>query len=126
MKNNRGQVLVLFIIFIPAIILILGLIIETGSNYLEKVKIGNTIKEALDYGLDNIDVSPPELDDKIRALITQNDEDIEITEIIINQDNIKITASKTVKFNFVYTNQNKIVISYTGKLEDNQKIIERN
>ena len=46
--NNKGQVLVLFVILMPIILLILLITIQIGNLYLEKEKTTNTIKEIIE------------------------------------------------------------------------------
>ena len=68
--NNKGQVLVLFVILLPIILLLLILTIEVGDIYLDKQKTKNTIKEII---RENLKEPNSEI---INTLITKNINDI--------------------------------------------------
>lgn len=92
MKNNKGQVLVLFVILLPILLLLLMIIIEIGKINLEKTKTKNTIKEIIETNLKNYDNNTK---DKINTLIETNINDIEYKTIFISEDEIKITLKQT-------------------------------
>ena len=79
--NKKGQVLVIFIIFIPIIILIFTLIVDIGNMYIQKRNISNNLKYAVEYSNKNNTNIEEILNknlDKIK--IEYNDEEIQITK----------------------------------------------
>ena len=53
--NNKGQVLPIFVILFPIIILIVTYIVDIGLMYTEKRKIENTTYDARNYYFDKQD-----------------------------------------------------------------------
>ena len=53
--NNKGQVLPIFVIIFPIIIIFASYLIDIGIMYTEKRKIINITNTAIDYYIDNID-----------------------------------------------------------------------
>ena len=98
--NNKGQVLVLFVIMLPIILLLLVMTIEVGDIYLDKIKTKNTIKEIIK------DNSTEPNQEKINTLIIQNINDIEEKNIFISEDEIRI-----------YIRQNKKLFGRNLKIE---------
>ena len=122
--NNKGQSLVLFIMIIPILLLIMVFVYDMGMLLYEKDRLSNTVNMAIDYSLDNKDVS----DEEIRELIDKNtDREVEV-KIDRDNDSIKIEVSEEAKFifsNLFDFDFTKIDIKYEGKIVDNKKIIER-
>ena len=122
--NNKGQSLVLFIMIIPILLLIMVFVYDMGMLLYEKDRLSNTVNMAMDYALDNKEVS----DEEIRDLINKNmtkEVDIKIDR---NDDNITIEVIEEVSFifsNLFDFDFTKIDIKYEGKIIDNKKIIER-
>ncbi len=52
MNNKKGQTLILFIIFLPVILLSFALIVDVGLMYNAKIKGENMIKEAQKENID--------------------------------------------------------------------------
>ncbi len=52
MKNKKGQTLVLFIIFLPVIIISFAFVIDVGLMYNAKIKGENLLKEAEKENID--------------------------------------------------------------------------
>lgn len=107
--NNKGQVLVLFIILLPIILLLLILTIEVGDIYLDKQKTKNTIKEII---RENLKEPNSEI---INTLITKNINDIEEKNVFISEDEIRI-----------YIKQNKKLFGKNIKIEYKIKGIKQN
>ena len=99
--NNKGQVLVLFVILLPIILLLLIMTIEVGDIYLDKQKTKNTIKEII---RDNLKQEPNSK--KINTLLIQNINDMEDKNIFISEDEIRI-----------YVRQNKKLFGRNIKIE---------
>ena len=109
---------------IPILLLIMVFVYDMGMLLYEKDRLSNIVNMAIDYGLDNKEVS----DEEIRELINKNtDREVEV-KIDRNDDSIEIEVSEKVSFifsnlfDFDFTN---IDIKYEGKIIDNKKIIER-
>ena len=90
--NNKGQVLVLFVILLPVILLLLIMTIEVGDIYLDKQKTKNTIKEIIG---ENLKQEPNK--EIIETLITQNIDNIEEKNIFISADEIRVYLKQNKK-----------------------------
>lgn len=112
MKQNKGQVLALFVIFLPLFLLIFVAIIDIGRLHIEKRKLDATIYMACQYALLHKDEE--NILDKVKQLIYQNQPDIEKLNIQM-QDDVVILATKNYKplFPLKYSNYT-IRIQYHG------------
>jgi len=90
--KNKGQVLVLFVILLPVILLIMLMGIEFGKLYMEKIKTTNIIKETITYGLKHL--TKPEINENINNLIDFNIKNIENKSIFISEDEIRIKITQ--------------------------------
>lgn len=91
--NNKGQSLVLFVLFLPILILIFCLMFDSALIVSEHVKIKNIGKDAITYLVEkNSDV------ETVKRIIIKNDKDITIENISNNEVHLK-----------------KIIDSYFGK-----------
>ena len=86
MLNNKGQVLIFFVLLIPIFILILILVIDVGNALNQKKALDNICNLAVEES-SNLD------NNKLEEYIKLNDNSIE--SIIIEEDNI--TLKKNVK-----------------------------
>ena len=124
--NNKGQVLVCFVIMLPILLLAIALIVNLGIYGIEKRKVSNTVKDTIKYGLNHID--DDNVKDTMRDLIIQNIDDINASDINITTANsyIKINVTKTEKVLFSGFNNNlQIDVTYSGNISDNGiKIME--
>lgn len=113
--NNKGQVLIIFVILLPIFLLIFTFIIDLGLLSIEKRKISNSTYDALEYYLDNIDK------EKTIKLLEKNLDNIEI-DIIDDADYVEIIVSKNYKgiYNVIYDNE--INITYKGNKETKEII----
>lgn len=110
--NNKGQVLVLFTILLPIILLLLILTIEVGNIYLDKQKTNDIIKNIIKDNLTNYDETTSK---KIEILIEKNIKDIEEKNIFKAEDEIRI-----------YIKQNKKLFGKKIKIEYRIKGIKEN
>ena len=92
--NKKGQVLVIFIIFIPIIILIFTLIVDIGNMYIQKRNISNNLKYAVEYSNKN--------NTNIEEILNKNLDKIKIE---YNDEEIKITK----KYNGIFIKKDIIV-----------------
>ena len=93
MKNNKGQVLVLFLLLLPIITLALAFIIDSSLMFYNKNYLDNVNKDILTSLNKKIDVS----NEDIKLLYSLNDEDIVIDEVKIENRSIYIKTHKDIK-----------------------------
>lgn len=118
--NNKGQTLVVFVLFLPVLVIVITMIINKSNMYCDKRNMENIAKEAINYGLSNIE--DENIEDKIKIFISKNI-DCE-KEVKIEDGEIRVTLikeNKTIKKILGYGN---IKIKYKGKIEDNKKKVE--
>lgn len=92
MKNNRGQVLVIFVILLPLLFLFCAYVVDVSYISYHKNKLDNINSLVSDYVLDNPNVEI----DEIGRLVRQNDKEVMITNINLN-DVVEINLEKEVK-----------------------------
>lgn len=118
--NNKGQTLVVFVLFLPVLVIVITMIINKSNMYYDKRNMENIAKEAINYGLNNIE--DENIEEKIKIFISKNI-DCE-KEVKIEDGEIRVTLikeNKTIKKILGYGN---IKIKYKGKIEDNKKKVE--
>ena len=120
--NNRGQSLALFIMIFPIVFLLLTAVYDIGNMTLTKNELDSINYLAIEYGLDHLE--DEDINDKINKLIIKNKKDIIINKIEITENNINIVLEDKIK-TITKINILKIKSSYTGYIEDDKKIIEK-
>ena len=118
--NNKGQTLVVFVLFLPVLVIVITMIINKSNMYYDKRNMENIAKEAINYRLSNIE--DENIENKIKIFISKNI-DCE-KEVKIEDGEIRVTLkkeNKTIKKILGYGN---IKIKYKGKIEDNKKKVE--
>lgn len=119
--NNKGQVLVIFIILMPIFIILLALVVDLGSIYIEKRNISNNVTDAVEYYLKNKD--DINIEEKTKELLNKNISDIEIN-IIDTLEYVEISVIKKHKSIYTFISKdNDINITYKG-LKNSNKIIK--
>ncbi len=63
--NNKGQVLVAFVLLTPIMIMFTALIIDTGILYIDKRKLDYTVRDAVTYAFSDTSL------DKVDALFKE-------------------------------------------------------
>lgn len=108
--NNKGQVLPIFVILLPIIILIISYIVDIGLMYSEKRRIVNITSDAINYYFDN------ENRENTLKLLNKNIKNGEFN-ITIDSEYIIINVKKEHNslFNIINLN-NTINITYKGNL----------
>lgn len=116
--NNKGQSLVLFVVFIPIFILIFTLIFDSAAIVTESVRIKNIGKEAITY------LTEKETDiDMVKKIILKNDKDIEIVKI--NKNEIRIKRVIDSYFGAIIGHETyELEVYYVGIMKDGKLIIE--
>lgn len=111
--NNKGQTLVLFVILIPALLLLFVTFYQIGSIVLDKRQIEDSIETSLEYGVNNIDSEL--LYVSMREIITESTQGIKDSDIEINvlEDEITVIIKKKYKVALIVDEEK--VYSYTGK-----------
>lgn len=127
MKNNKGQVLILFVFFLPIVVFLIIMVINYGLLSNQKLELENNIKSTIEYGLklkiaDNM-IPNIEIKSKLEQLLEKNIT-YDTLEIIVNDTNITINI--TYKYdNFMKIFNQNINLSYYGSLTNGQIKIER-
>lgn len=127
MKNNRGQVLIVFILLLPVFFMLAGLIIDGGYLFIEKRNMDNNVQDALKYGLKHTDIETSILKNKLKRQLQSNIENVKLVQIEINNKTIEITVNKTRKsiFTVIYSKyEYEISAHYRGYI-NNEKVIIR-
>ena len=122
--NNKGQSLVLFVVFLPILLLIMILVIDVGNTIMKKEEINNVNYITIEYGLDNI--NEEDLDKKLVSMINKNIDDISMVNVNVETTKITITIKKDI--NGMLTDKLKIFeleSTYVGYIKNGKKIIER-
>jgi len=105
--DNKGQVLVIFILIIPIVLLVFAYVIDTSHIGYENVKLERINRTVIkDASLEKL------TDEQIREYIYKNDSKIIINSIEIKEQQIEITLSKNIKSLFaVLTGKNNYKIT---------------
>ena len=114
--DNKGQSLVIFVIFIPLFIMIGTFIIDIGFAKYNERKLNSISKEVITYGMKHISDDPRS---EMENLIKKNDDEITYYEIDIDTDNNKI------KLKIIGKELYKIRCSYVGFIKDENIVIEK-
>ena len=124
--NNKGQVLVLFILLIPVFLMLFAFVIDLGLLYTEDKKIESSINETIEYGLQHI--SDNTIEEKMISLLNSNIKEISKTETKVEDGYIYINVEKQYQgmFKFLFENNiYEINNSYHGYLNDGKIIINK-
>ena len=124
--NNRGQVLVVFIILLPIIIGLGALLIDMGFNRYQVNKLNNLNQMVVSYGLDNIE--DDNVYNKMISLMLDNDSKIKEYKLEIKNKKISLTINKTIDSilgKLLKIDNYYLESKYIGYLNDGQKIIEK-
>lgn len=121
MMNNKGQVLVVFIILLPIVLFCFCMVVDLGILHLEKRTIDNNIKSTIKYGLKH--VSDENIEFKMGQILKENIGDIDSLYIDVDDNKINITLVKRQPSFFAVTNlkaNQEIKVGYTGYLKDDK------
>ena len=112
--NNKGQVLVCFVLMIPIIFMVFALIVNLGLLSIEKRKISNTIKSSITYGLKHIDEE--NLEGTLRELIKKNVDNIDELIVLVDNNYISIKLSKKYHGILNYLTNENVTLAYNGNI----------
>ena len=124
--NNRGQVLVLFIVMFPIIFFLIAFFLENMIITGEKNKLNNLNQIVIEYtyqNMDNVGVYDGVLD-----LVLRNDMDVVIEKFEISDDKIDITLRKNTSSIFgkiVGIRAYEIKSDYNAAIDDEKVIYNR-
>lgn len=120
--NSNGQTLVLFVVIMPILSIMFIFLFQLGSINLDKKKVTDTIKEALNYGVNNLDSEL--LVTNVKNMIISNDKEILEENIVVTIEDSGLSI-KVIKEYDKMLISDKIVFNYTGKLVGNKlEVIE--
>jgi len=126
MMNNKGQTLIIFIVFLPLLLIIMATVIDVSLMYYEKNKLDNLNMMVTEYGLNHIE--DEKLEEKINKLVNKNDNEIKIKKIVISENKVIITLSKSNNSTFgkiIGIEEYKIISKYIGTNDNNKKEIKK-
>lgn len=109
--NNKGQVLVLFVIILPIIIFILFIVVDIGNIYLKKNEVCDITYNAISYLKDG------KTNEEVVNLIKENNKNIKVSI-----DNNIITSKLKVKSTIKLYDLNIFEVSCSYKIDEENKI----
>lgn len=122
--NKKGQVLVLFLILLPFLLLLVGLIVDLGIAYNEKRKIEHAITDSISYALDHINEEETSLKINMTNLLKENIKDVYEIRIEMKDNKVYVRLEKRIDTIFLPKNQ-IIKLSYQGELINGEKRIKK-
>lgn len=122
--NKKGQVLVLFLILLPFLLLLVGLIVDLGLAYNEKRKMEHAIADSIGYALDHINEEETVLKINMTSLLKENIKDIYELRIEIKDDKVYVRVEKRIDTIFLPKNQ-ILKLSYQGEVINGEKRIKK-
>lgn len=126
MMNNKGQTLVIFVVFLPVLILLVAAAIDISLMYSETNELNNINKLVINYGLSHLDEN--NLESKLEELSKLNDENVNKIDIKIEKNKIIIDLEKKEKSifgNVIGLKKYKIKSKYSGELINDKNVIKR-
>ncbi len=114
--NNKGQALVMFVLLIPILVLLIGIVFDIGNYLVQKNNYTNEIKDTIRYSLKK-DLN----EDEIKILLDKN---IGGNKEITKENNtLKIKVTDKISGNFI--KDYEISISFIGYKENENIIIKK-
>lgn len=122
--NNKGQVLVAFILMIPIFILLTIAITDVGLMSIELRRVDNTVRNSVKYGINNLDKD--NVEDTMKSLIMDNLKNVDSITIDVDVDNSYVKASVLVKYKGLISITNRdISVSYYANITDDKVLINK-
>ena len=126
MKNNKGQTLVIFVVFLPIVLIMMATIVDIGLMYYNKNKLDNINLMVTEYAINNIENES--LVTELEELINKNVTNLSNKNIKINNNKIQIKLEKDMGSTFgkiIGIETYKIKSHYIGTNIDNKKEIKK-
>lgn len=122
--NNKGQVLVAFILMIPIILLMCVSITDVGLMNIENRRVNNTVRNSVKYGINNLDKT--NIKDTMKSLIMDNLKNVDSVSIDVDIDNSYAKATVKVKYKGLINITNRdITSSYYANINDGKVTINK-
>lgn len=127
MRNDKGQVLVAFVLLLPLLFLLIGIVIDLGYFYQAKRKMNHTIQDAITYGL-NLEISEEEIKTKVTDEIKDNVSHLTSLLVSTSSGQIRVTVTSEIDpvFSFLTSKKKQEVSSgYRGyKIDGKIKLVK--
>lgn len=120
--NNKGQVLVGFVLLLPFLVMLIAYVIDNGALLDAKTRLDEVSKSAIIYGLET-----SASEDEIKTYITKNEENLDLVEIEIT-DTISIKLTKTQNGIFskiIGIDSYTIFSNYEGRMENGEMKLKK-
>lgn len=120
--KNKGQVLAVFVILLPILILLVGMLLDYGLLVIDKHEIETKIKHIVKTSLeDNL------TEEEINRLLVTNLESIESKEVIVNTKvEVKVTVTLKTIFTYLFnTKKQTFTLIYQGEKTEENIIIKK-
>ncbi len=122
--NHKGQVLTIFVLLLPILLICASLIIDVGLSYIEKRTIERTLEDTISYALDHLDQDEAALKTNMNNLLNQNIKNIYDMKLTIENETVMIHIE--TRTNYIFTkNKGIIKTAYQGKIIDGKKTITK-
>lgn len=108
--NNKGQILPIFVILFPVILLIVLYVSDIGQGYILKRKLTNITKDAIVYYIDNI--TEDDVYEKTSGFIEKNTDS---TYSIVVSNNI-VTIKLEKEYKSIIVKNSKVIVTYKGNI----------
>lgn len=124
--NSKGQVLVLFIVFVPLLLMVLAFAIDMGITYSQASKLDSVNKMTIKYGLENR--GQTNIEDRLITLINNNEKALDGYDLVIGDEEINLELNKTINSVFgkvVGIDSYEIDSVYSGYIENDKIVIRK-
>lgn len=125
--NNKGQSLVAFIVLLPVLFMLAGIIIDISTSYVKKKEVVSSVKNSIEYSFKS-DLDNYKTEQVMFKILSSNIDDIESYNITINEDDVYVYVKTNINgvFSNLFKNPtNNIEVKYKGYMKDGKVIIER-
>ena len=121
--NNKGQTLALFIIILPVLMFLFICFYQIGTNKIEDKRLKESIKEAIEFGLNNL--KREDVDIVIKEMIISTNKEIKEEDIEVYISDNKVNVKVLRKYSIMFIKDDNVVFDYIGKIKDDKiEIIE--
>ena len=119
--NNKGQILIIFVIMLPILLIILSIAIDLGLLYVDKRNMDNNLKDAVTYYLNHKEDYL--IEENTKTLLNKNIKNLDNIEINDNEFYVEITITKKMNsFTSLFLRKDDIVVTYKGLKTTNEVI----